>query len=138
MMSMMNAMNKLQVPPKKEEQGFLAQIASDPKTYILAAIIPLAIMMASFFIPFVTNYFTALPSGPSVLTTVANSKMARAVRDSDLAEKVLGNLIEFGSKVLEDDDCIQKAICEIALRKGGSANMSQAAFVISRVTKKNG
>ncbi|GIY82125.1 uncharacterized protein CDAR_506121 [Caerostris darwini] len=136
MMSMMNAMNKLQVPAKKEEQGFLAQIASDPKTYILAAIIPLAIMMASF-IPFVTNYFTAAPSGPSVLTTIANSKMARAVRDSDLAENVLGNLREFGSKVLEDDDCIQKAICEIALHKAGPDNVSQAAFIISRVAKED-
>ncbi|KAF8763884.1 hypothetical protein HNY73_022018 [Argiope bruennichi] len=72
MMTMMNKMNQLQVNSKKDEQGFLAKLMMDPKTYMLAAIIPLAVMLASF-IPFVANYFMSGPSMPSVVTTIANT-----------------------------------------------------------------
>ncbi|GFU87269.1 uncharacterized protein TNCV_4134141 [Trichonephila clavipes] len=133
MMMMMNAMNKLQISPKKE-QGFLAKLMMDPKTYMLAAIIPLVIMVASF-LPMLANYMMSEPSMPSVITTIANSKMARAVRDSDLAERVLENLIEFGSKVLDGDECIQKAICEIALSQGGLENMRSVAHITKRIGK---
>ncbi|GFS60307.1 uncharacterized protein NPIL_607161 [Nephila pilipes] len=134
MMMMMNAMNKLQISPKKDEQGFLAKLMMDPKTYMLAAIVPLVIMIASF-LPMLANYMMSGPSMPSVVTTIANSKMARAVRDSDLAEKVLENLMEFGTKVLEGDDCIQQAICEIALSQGGLENMRSVAFIAKRIGK---
>ncbi|GBM05226.1 hypothetical protein AVEN_181615-1 [Araneus ventricosus] len=134
MMTIMNKMNQLQANSKKDEQGFLAKLMTDPKTYMLAAIIPLAVMIASY-VPFVASYFMSVPSMPAVMTTIVTSKMARAVQDIDLAQKVLENLIEFGSKVLEDDDCIQKAVCEIALLKGGSDNARYAAFVINRVSK---
>ncbi|GBM01589.1 hypothetical protein AVEN_60010-1 [Araneus ventricosus] len=136
MMEMMNKMNQLQINSKKDQQGFLSKLITDPKTYMLAAIIPLAVMIASF-VPFLANYFTSGPSMPAVMTTIANSKMARAVQDIDVAQKVLENLIEFGSKVLEDDECIQKAICELALSKSGPDNARYAAFVINRISKEH-
>lgn len=144
MADMMAMMNKLQVSPKKEDQSFLSKLGSDPKSLaILAAIIPLSIMLASF-IPVIINYFITgasttasqlVPGLPSLVTSIATSRMARAFDDIETLEKLFENLVDFGAKVMEDDECIQKTVCRTVLSQWNGQTVKQVAVAVKHFSK---
>nr|XP_015913385.1 uncharacterized protein LOC107443887 [Parasteatoda tepidariorum] len=136
MMEMMNALNKLQGSSKKEEKGILATLFSEPKIVALAAMFPLAIMLATFA-PVIMNYIKPSPGMPSTITTIANSKMARALTDKENLESTLQILMEFGEKAFSKGECFQKAFCELALQHGGKNNMKNIATVVNKLGKKD-
>lgn len=109
MMNMMNAMMNLEKETSDKEVGFFDKLFSDPKSILVAAIIPVSIMLASF-IPLLVNYFTAGASLPSILTSVAGSKMGRNLGDPENFHILLENIVKYGKK-FESGDCMEESIC---------------------------
>lgn len=109
MVEMMNAVDLMK--DSQKEQGFLSKILADPKSILVAAIIPVSIMLASF-IPLLVNYFMNGTSDPSVLSTVASSKLARSLSDFDNLHLLLKSLDKYERK-LQDYECFEEGVCHI-------------------------
>ncbi|KAG8201934.1 hypothetical protein JTE90_027410 [Oedothorax gibbosus] len=139
MIAMINKLKK-----KKEDQSFLSKLGSDPKSLaILAAIIPLSIVLMSF-VPLLINYFTTgaataqnvlAPGLPSVITSIANSRMARAFDDIETIEKLVEGIVDFGAQVMEEDGCVQKTVCRTVLSQGGEKTVKQVAVFVNHLSK---
>lgn len=140
MIAMINKLKK-----KKEDQSFLSKLGSDPKSLaILAAIIPLSIVLMSF-VPVLINYFTTgaataaqtvlTPGLPSVITSIASSRMARAFEDVENIEKLIEGIVDFGAQVMEEDGCLQKTVCRTLLSQGGENIAKHIAVFVNHLSK---
>ncbi|GFT26380.1 uncharacterized protein NPIL_230901 [Nephila pilipes] len=132
-MSLMNKQNEVQ---KKDEKGFLTSL-TESNPVLVASIIPISIVLFSVA-PVVIQYLkNNAPSMDNMVTTVASSKMARALTDKELLESTMENLVEFGRKAIEEDECVQETFCKQVISRAGRQNVKAVATVISRVSKED-
>ncbi|CAL1270004.1 unnamed protein product [Larinioides sclopetarius] len=133
MVMMMDLMNKLNGVPKKEDKGFLSKLM-DHKPALIASIIPLSIILFSVA-PIVIKYFQSGANMPSMVTTIASSKMGRALTDREYLANTVENVVDFAARALEEDDCIQETLCKELVSRGGKKNVKTVASVITHVSR---
>lgn len=134
-MNMMNAMMSIEKETSDNEVGFFEKLFSDHKTILVAAIIPVSIMLASF-IPLLINYFTTGASLPSVLTSVAGSKMGRNLADPENFHILLENIVKYGKK-FESGECIEQSVCVFVTSNSGTDdNLKKVIKAIANIMKK--
>lgn len=135
MMNMMNAMMNIEKETSDKEVGFFEKLFSDPKSILVAAIIPVSIMLASF-LPLLINYFTAGASLPAVLTSVAGSKLGRNLGDHENFYILLENIVKYGKK-FESGDCVEESICVyVTSNSSTDDNLKKVIKAIANIMKK--
>ncbi|GFV60304.1 uncharacterized protein TNCV_3469401 [Trichonephila clavipes] len=134
MTMILNLMNKQKDVQKKDEKGFLTSL-TESNPVLVASIIPISIVLFSVA-PVIFQYLkNNAPSMDNMVTTVASSKMARALTDKELLENTMENLVEFGRKAIEEDECVQETFCKQVISRAGRQNVKAVATVISRISK---
>lgn len=136
MLMTMDAMDKLQESTQKNDNsGFLSKFVSDTKSFVMAAIVPLSIMLAAI-IPVLVNYTMTGVSLPLV-SAVANNKNGRNADTSNILDEILWNFEEI-TRSVDTDSCIQKTLCEVAFRNSsspGAQYIRKSAVVLSHLIK---
>lgn len=113
MMMMMNQMHK----PKMG--GFLSKIFQDPLTLVIAALVPLSILLAAV-LPTLMNMM--MNGGLPTVTTTAtgNTAAGRNLEGIEFLSPVFQTISTFGARSFENPDCMQRIFCQVT--KGPAMN----------------
>lgn len=117
MMMMMKTMQDLQESPKDE--GLLSKFVDESKSFLMAAIVPLSIILAAI-VPIFMNYIMTGSNLPLIQTTASN-KLGRSIVDANILEDILQKF-EAVSRHIETDECPEKTLCKVVLRDSSLLN----------------
>ncbi|KAG8178867.1 hypothetical protein JTE90_018561 [Oedothorax gibbosus] len=122
--------------------GFLSSLTSDPQiATAIAAIVPLVIILFAV-LPALLSYFQQAGGVGNVLlptfspvTTIADSRLGRALTDKEYIESTIQDLILFAEKAISEDSCVQQTVCQQVLRKAGEKNIRTVATAVGYLGK---
>lgn len=113
-MMLKNALSDFKGPESKPPTSLLAKLTSEPALLLIAASIPISLMLAAV-LPALMSYF--FRESVSTITTTATGTRAR---DGDL-EPYLTPVMEaigtFGVRSLGNPECMQRIFCQVARDK---------------------
>lgn len=97
---------------------FLDKITSDPALFLVAAVIPLSLLLAAV-LPVFMNSFTHTGSMPTITTTATGPSKSRS-NDLDIMPyltPVMEAIGTFGIRSISNPDCMQRIFCQVAQEK---------------------
>ncbi|GBN61606.1 hypothetical protein AVEN_138921-1 [Araneus ventricosus] len=127
MATMIMMMKEMQKP---KPSGILSSFKKDPSTILLAAAIPVSLILAAV-LPTLMNMM--MNGGLPTVTTTATGTKARSLVDQEYLSPVVSALTTFGSRALENPECMQRIFCQITK---GSANNSTDSRPVQKMLHK--
>lgn len=138
MMAMMNTLKMMQ-NSKESNIGFFGKLLSDPKSILIVTFLPVSIILASF-IPLLMNYFMSKATLPTVLSTVANSKLGRSLNNAEVFDSILRNIEKYRENLLQSDGCIEDIVCNFVVDNLDDDNdtyyFTKATNIVTNLIKK--
>lgn len=125
------------------DKGFFSSLTSDPQVATaIAAIIPLTIILFAV-LPVLLSYFQQAGAGNiliptfSPVTTIADSRLGRALTDREYLESTLQDIMEFAERALAEDRCVQQTVCQQVIDKAGDRNAKAVATAVGYLGKED-
>ncbi|KAF8787388.1 hypothetical protein HNY73_008991 [Argiope bruennichi] len=106
MATMIMMMKEMQKP---KPSGILSSFKKDPGAILLAAAIPVSLILAAV-LPTLMNMM--MNGGLPTVTTTATGPKGRSLVDHEYLSPVVNALTTFGSRALENPECLQRIFCQ--------------------------
>lgn len=114
-MMLKNAM--AEIKGENKPTGFLSKITSDPALLLIAASIPISLLLAAV-IPAIVNLVANGSNVPVISTTATGSKSRSSQMDIvPYLAPVMEAIGSFGVRSINDPDCMQRIFCQVAQEK---------------------
>lgn len=105
---------------ESKPSGFLAKITADPALLLIAASIPISLLLAAV-LPALTNMMMNGSSLPTITTTATGSQTRSTQADiMPYLSPVMEAIGSFGIRSIGSPDCMQRIFCQVAEEKMAS------------------
>ncbi|XP_054706605.1 uncharacterized protein LOC129216416 [Uloborus diversus] len=126
MLMMMQAMKKMD-SNSGSRPGLLSRILDNPATLVMATFIPMSLLLAAA-LPLIMKVMMNGITIPALVTTASKGRGFSENDSPDFLGPILESLADFGSRYLDNPDCLQKIFCEMA-RDNTSKETSGAKYL---------